>query len=127
MHSDFHVSVKAVLTDGPEWLILRTTNSSELPGGRIELGETPTAALSRELYEELPGICDIKIGELVGWHLYDNYEVEGKNLFVLIFKVQAKLPRPIRLSAEHESAEWLSVATAKEVLSEFQICWGSSV
>ena len=41
----------------------------EFPGGKIELGETPEAALTREIKEELE--TEIKVGELIHTIEYD--------------------------------------------------------
>ena len=41
----------------------------EFPGGKIELGETPEAALAREIKEELE--TEIKVGELIQTIEYD--------------------------------------------------------
>ncbi len=47
----------------------------EFPGGKVEPGESPTAALVRELHEEL-GI-EVEVGEAyaVGHHVYERHEV----------------------------------------------------
>jgi ADP-ribose pyrophosphatase YjhB (NUDIX family) len=48
--------VKCVLTDGDEVLLVRHTYGSrawELPGGAIKRGESPAAAATREMTEEL--------------------------------------------------------------------------
>jgi 8-oxo-dGTP pyrophosphatase MutT (NUDIX family) len=127
MISDYHVSAKAVMTRGAEVLVLRSKNTPDLPGGRIEAGETPITGLNRELSEALPGIVDIEIRDIVGWHLYKAYQPKGKNLIVLIFKVYATLPDPIQLSDEHESFEWLTIAEAKEALKPLSIFWNQTL
>lgn len=127
MFCEYHVSVKAGLIRESEILMLHTGKLRELPGGRIEIGETPTSALTRELREELPGVANFEIGELVGWHLLEDYEHEGISLIVIIFESHATLPSPLKLSDEHKLAQWLPTDEAKQSLCDFHIQWISDL
>lgn len=126
MLSEFHVSAKAVITCDTKALVLESKDTPDLPGGRLEPGETPVIALTRELSEELPGIGNIEIGELVGWHLYPDYQSKGTDLMIMIFHVEAWIPDPIALSEEHDLAEWLSIPELKDRFSEFGFNWHGS-
>ena len=75
----------------------------EFPGGKVEPGEDPVAAVHRELREEL-GV-DVRLGgELVapdprGWRLSDRYVMR-----LWTAQVTAGVPEPL---VEHDALRWL--------------------
>jgi 8-oxo-dGTP diphosphatase len=71
----------------------------EFPGGKVEAGESPKAALARELREEL-GI-DVRVGAAlkpVEW-TYDRGQIR---LLPFLCRIIRGVPRPL----EHEQLRW---------------------
>lgn len=103
--------VAAVIRKENKFLLgLRPAGSSlpdlwEFPGGKIELEESPTEALKRELSEEL-GI-EAEIGRLLhaGTHTY------GKNGIILLFYEVKYWKGPIK-PQHHTDLKW---CTAEEI------------
>ena len=73
----------------------------EFPGGKIEEGETPEAALVREIQEELD--TEIEVGELLDTIEYDypTFHLSMKCLWSSIVSGDLVLK-------EHEAARWLT-------------------
>ncbi len=96
----FPVSVKGVVYhDGKVVLLKNERDEWELPGGKLELGETPEACVVREIEEEL-GLA-VTIGPLLDSWVYHIYE--GVDVLILTY---GSYPTPfseITHSPEHKA------------------------
>ncbi len=73
----------------------------EFPGGKVEQGESPIAALKREIREELA--IEIVVGERLCTVEY-NYPQFHLSMACYLCQLQAAVPTLL----EHEDARWLS-------------------
>ena len=80
----------------------------EFPGGKIEAGETPEAALSREIREELK--AEILVGDYIDTVEYDYPEF---HLSMRCYWATIEKGKPVLL--EHEAARWLTAAELDDV------------
>ena len=73
----------------------------EFPGGKIEEGESPEAALEREIKEELA--TKIKVGDCIGTieYEYPNFHLSMKCFACQVVSGKLEL-------LEHENAAWLA-------------------
>jgi 8-oxo-dGTP pyrophosphatase MutT (NUDIX family) len=94
----FPVSVKGVLIEEDRVvLLLNERDEWELPGGRLERGEDPTACLEREFAEEL-GVEVVAKGILDCW-LYR--VLPEKEVLIVTYVVRRMDQRDFRASQEH--------------------------
>ena len=101
----------AVLRDGRLLACRRTAPPEvaggwELPGGKIEPGETPEAALVREVAEEL-GIAIV----VTGWLAGSSPVADTHVLTVATAEVTQWTPRPV----EHDRLRWLGPTELDDV------------
>lgn len=81
MKNHIQVIARAVIVDDGHVLLTCGTNGTDtytyLPGGHVELGETTSSALLRELYEEI-GITEGSIDSFLGIHECRWHNRKGK-------------------------------------------------
>jgi 8-oxo-dGTP diphosphatase len=93
--------VAALIRDGRRVLMSRRRADQpmpllwEFPGGKIEPGESPQAALVREVREELG--CELAVGAIhdVVFHAYPEFD-----LYMLVYagSITAGVPRPVEVA-----------------------------
>jgi len=102
------LSIKGLVLQKGKFLILKDkTGRWELPGGRIEFGESLDQTLRREFKEEL-GAVDVKAGNPIG--SFEFTFVSGNNNYqfiILVLECQAEIDE-IKLSDEHTEYQWIS-------------------
>jgi 8-oxo-dGTP pyrophosphatase MutT (NUDIX family) len=98
--SAYPVSVKGVLCapSGEIVLLLNERGEWELPGGRIEPGETSTACLAREITEELN--LQVVVGAPLDTYLFE--VVPGKCVFIATYRCTLSGPFAPTVSHEHK-------------------------
>lgn len=97
--SGFPVSIKGVLVRGGRVLLVHNERDEwELPGGRIEPGETPEQTVAREITEEtgLP----VEVAEIVDAWVY-HIAVANKDVFIVTYGCTTTSAAAPVLSHEH--------------------------
>jgi 8-oxo-dGTP diphosphatase len=105
LKKQIHVVGAVIRRDGTILCAQRGRNGSlpgmwEFPGGKVESGETPRAALQREIVEELQ--CQVSVGELITTTAHE-YDFGIVNLTT--FYCELVEGDPVLL--EHEAVQWL--------------------
>ena len=95
----FPVSIKGVVFVDNKLLLLKNEREEwELPGGKLEPGETPRACLTREIKEETGLLVDT--AQLLNAYLYN---VSGQiEVLIIAYQCRCVGSAEIRISEEHK-------------------------
>ena len=100
------VSVKGVLVEaGGVLLLMNERDEWELPGGRMEDGETPEQCLVREFQEETG--ATIEVGQILAASIYE--VLPGRSVLIIAYAVDRRKTGPLTVSTEHRQMRWLPV------------------
>jgi len=112
----FSVSIKGVFATslGEIVLLLNERDEWELPGGRIEAGESPQSCLRREIEEELD--VPVQVGPLIDTYLFE--VIPGKHVFIVTYACTLLGAFDARISDEHRSFGCFPLAALPERLPE---------
>jgi 8-oxo-dGTP pyrophosphatase MutT (NUDIX family) len=103
----FPVSVKGVIIrDGKVVLLRNERDEWELPGGKLELSESPERCLAREISEELR--LTIEPESILDSWIYTI--VPGVDVLVLTYGCLESSPDQAMLSDEHKELRWFPLA-----------------
>jgi mutator protein MutT len=92
------VSIKGVLYEAGKVVLLENERREwELPGGRLEPGETPEVCLAREMTEEL-GIA-VDVGPLLDCWVYE--VLQEKEVVIVTYGLRRRDDSAFRVSPEH--------------------------
>lgn len=96
----FTVSIKGVFctASGEVVLLMNERDEWELPGGRIEIGESPRQCVEREIREELD--VAVRAGDLLDSYLFE--VVPGKHVFIETYACTLTSDFTARISDEHK-------------------------
>lgn len=107
----FYVAVKALVFYKEKFLIVKRSSSArgdhyywELPGGRLEFGESPDDTLIRELLEET-GLAAKPIHPIQTWSFFRG---EDTQIVGITFLCETNTDL-VKLSNEHDTYAWITL------------------
>lgn len=111
--SRFPVSIKAVLFDREQRVVLLKNERDEweLPGGKLESGEQPSAVVERELEEELG--LRVRCGTILDSWLYE--VLPGQEVLIVTYAAEAESFEDLQHSDEHQAVGLFTAAEVKSL------------
>jgi len=114
----FCVPQKALIQKEDKFLIIKRSENAknyplhwDLPGGKLEHGETPKEGLVREVMEETNLVVKVKNP------FFSYLETQGVFAYVVVYECEL-ISGKLKLSHEHGEYKWVSKEELKELLIE---------
>lgn len=108
----YPVSIKGVLFYQNKVVLVKNDRQEwELPGGRIELNETPEHCLAREIKEELS--LNVTVGTIIDSCLFE--VISSNYVFVVSYHCVLKSQFKPRLSHEHNELGLFSLGALESI------------
>ena len=110
----FYLSLRGVFVNKKnEVLALRNARDGEagkfywdLPGGKVQIGESLADCLRREISEET-GLKDFKVKRFLGAWVLKRQKTGVRNLLIMAYECVVSGKSTIELSSEHDTAVWV--------------------
>lgn len=102
------ISVKGVLIENAAVMLLENERDEwELPGGRLEHGETPEECVVREFKEELG--ATVRVGSILDTWVYE--PLPGRFVFIVTYVVVRTNTERLTISVEHKRMRWWPITS----------------
>ncbi|HSW99467.1 MAG TPA: NUDIX hydrolase [Patescibacteria group bacterium] len=106
----YYIGIKGIVRDKSDKVLILKDSSTgrwEVPGGRMDAGQTIEGAFAREIGEEVENAVLVHFGDLL-FAAQGDFLVENEHKLLLLFYiVEVTLPPNLVLSSEHTDSAWV--------------------
>jgi 8-oxo-dGTP pyrophosphatase MutT (NUDIX family) len=101
------ITIKAIIFKNDSFLLVQDHKDKwEMPGGKVDFGESPEDTITRELNEEL-GVDNVVVDNIVkSWTFSVQHEGDDYQFIVIVYSVDIG-DSEVRHSDEHKKYEWV--------------------
>ena len=118
---DYRIAAKAfIIKDGKLFMMKRRANDPhkpgawDIPGGRLDFGESPYDGLTREVKEEISSEVDIIMPIDVQHFTRD----DGQHITLIMFLCHLR-NGDMKLSEEHQEYKWIDINSEVDTIPKF--------